>query len=63
MDARSDGTSTFFCSLYPAGEWPDRLGNCVLGESILDRIVHGMETVSCGDLNMREIQKKGLLHD
>lgn len=63
MDARSDGMSTFFCSLYPSGEWSDRLGSCVLGESVLDRIVHGMETVFCGNLNMRELQKSGMLRD
>ncbi|MCK9331475.1 MAG: ATP-binding protein [Candidatus Cloacimonetes bacterium] len=63
MDLRNESSSTIFCSLYPSSEWPARLGNCVLGESILDRIVHGMETVFCGNLNMREVQKRGSLRE
>ena len=44
-----------FCTQYRMEDWHARLGGGVHADAILDRIVHNVEVVYAGKLNMREV--------
>lgn len=55
MEDRSESKSTIFCTLYPISQWNDKLKKRVIGQSVIDRIVHNSSIVECGTQNMRAI--------
>ena len=58
MEDRSDYKSTVFCTLYPCSQWNDKLKRRVIGQSVIDRIVHSSVIVDCGTINMRAAKRK-----
>ena len=58
MEDRSDTKSTIFCTLYPYSQWNDKLKRRVIGQSVIDRIVHSAVIIDCGTLNMRAKKRK-----
>jgi len=54
MEDRNEKKSTIFCSLYSTSQWNAKLKNRVMGQSIIDRIIHSSVELYCGDKNMRE---------
>ena len=55
IERRYDRSSTIFCTQYRMEDWHTRLGGGVHADAILDRIVHNVEVVYAGKLNMREV--------
>lgn len=53
MEDRSESKSTIFCTLYPISQWNDKLKRRVIGQSVIDRIVHNSVVIECGTKNMR----------
>ena len=51
-----DKASTMFCTQYRMEDWHTRLGGGVHADAILDRIVHNVEVVYAGRLNMRDVR-------
>ena len=58
MEDRSDTKSTIFCTLYPYSQWNDKLKRRVIGQSVIDRIVHSAVIIDCGTMNMRAEKRK-----
>lgn len=58
MEDRSDSKSTIFCTLYPCSQWNDKLKRRVIGQSVIDRIVHSSVIIDCGTKNMRAEKRK-----
>lgn len=58
MEDRNEKKSTIFCSLYSTSQWNAKLRNRVVGQSIIDRIIHSSTKLYCGDKNMREFCRK-----
>lgn len=58
MEDRNEKKSTIFCSLYSTSQWNAKLRNRVVGQSIIDRIIHSSEKLYCGDKNMREFYSR-----
>jgi len=58
MEDQSDYESTVFCTLYPCSQWNDKLKRRVIGQSVIDRIVHSSVIVDCGTINMRAAKRK-----
>ena len=56
IERRYDKSSTIFCTQYRLEDWIARLGGGVHADAIFDRIVHNVEPVFAGKLNMREIE-------
>lgn len=56
IERRYDKASTIFCTQYRMEDWHTRLGGGVHADAILDRIIHNMEIVFAGKLNMRKIE-------
>lgn len=56
IERRYDKSSTIFCTQYRIEDWHSRLGGGVHADAILDRIIHNVEMVFAGKLNMRDIQ-------
>ena len=54
LENRYDAHSTIFCSQYTSSEWYPRLGDGVLADAIMDRIIHNAYHINCGSMNMRE---------
>lgn len=54
LENRYDAHSTIFCSQYKSSEWYPRLGDGVLADAIMDRIIHNAYHINCGSMNMRE---------
>lgn len=54
MEYRNEKKVTIFCSLYSTSQWNSKLKNRVVGQSIIDRIIHSSVELYCGDKNMRE---------
>lgn len=63
MEDRSDSKSTFFCTLYPCSQWNDKLKKRVIGQSVIDRIIHSSVIVDCGTKNMRAEKRKTKLNN
>ena len=55
IERRYDKASTMFCTQYRMEDWHARLGGGVHADAILDRIVHNVEVVYAGRLNMRDV--------
>ena len=55
IERRYDRSSTIFCTQYRIEDWHTRLGGGVHADAILNRIVHNVEVVYAGKLNMREV--------
>ncbi len=60
IERRYDCTSTIFCTQYKCEDWHIRLGGGIHAESMMDRIVHTAAWVYSGNINMRELQAKGV---
>lgn len=58
MEDRSDCKSTMFCTLYPCAQWNDKLKRRVIGQSVIDRIVHSSVIIDCGTMNMRASKRR-----
>ena len=59
MECRSVGLlSTIFCSQFDTTEWLERTYNDLLGESLLDRIVHCSYKILVGGESM--MKRRGL---
>ena len=56
IERRYDKASTMFCTQYRMEDWHTRLGGGVHADAILDRIVHNVEVVYAGRLNMRDVR-------
>lgn len=56
IERRYDKTSTIFCTQYRMEDWHARLGGGVHADAILDRIIHNVDIVFAGKLNMRKIE-------
>ena len=56
IERRYDKASTIFCTQYRMEDWHTRLGGGVHADAILDRIIHNVEIVFAGKLNMRKIE-------
>lgn len=54
FERRYDQWPTIFCSQYKTSEWHPRLGDGVVADAIMDRIVHNAMTINSGTMNMRE---------
>lgn len=55
IERRYDKSSTIFCTQYRMKDWHTRIGRGVHTDAILDRIVHNVEVVYAGKLNIREV--------
>ena len=58
MEDRCEAKSTVFCTLYPCSQWNDKLKRRVIGQSVIDRIIHNSVIVDCGTKNMRAEKRK-----
>ncbi len=47
---------TIFCTQLKIEDWHIKLGDGVLADSILDRIVHRSLRINASSINMREIE-------
>lgn len=56
IERRYDKASTIFCTQYRMEDWHTRLDGGVHADAILDRIIHNVEIVFAGKLNMRKIE-------
>ena len=56
IERRYDKASMIFCTQYRMEDWHTRLGGGVHADAILDRIIHNVEIVFAGKLNMRKIE-------
>ena len=56
IERRYDKASTIFCTQYRMEDWHTRLGGGVHADAILDRIIHNVEIVFAGKLNIRKIE-------
>lgn len=56
IERRYDKASTIFCTQYRMEDWHARLGGGVHADAILDRIIHNVDIVFAGKLNMRKIE-------
>lgn len=63
MEDRSDSKSTIFCTLYPCSQWNDKLKKRVIGQSVIDRIIHSSVMVDCGTQNMRAEKRKSRINN
>lgn len=63
MEDRSDSKSTIFCTLYPCSQWNDKLKKRVIGQSVIDRIIHSSVLVDCGTKNMRAEKRKSRINN
>ena len=61
IERRYDCTSTIFCTQYKREDWHSRLGGGIHADSMMDRIVHTAAWVYSGNINMRELQAKGVM--
>ncbi len=55
IEARLKATSTFFCSQTAPKRWYEKLGDALVADAILDRVVHDSYNVLLdGEISMRE---------
>jgi DNA replication protein len=55
VEARYQNGSTIFCSQFAPGGWHEKIGEDILADAILDRIVHDSYTIFIdGETSMRE---------
>ena len=55
IERRYRNYSTIFCSQYSPNDWYSRMGGSTQSEAVLDRIVHTLCNIDCGNFNMREL--------